>query len=254
MKSEIYQQAKYYEIAFSFIDAKKQVDLFEEFIKKYSKIKVDTVLDICCGTALQLRELAKRNYKSIGLDINHDMLEYLKEIVSMEGISIKTIKADMVNFKLEQPVDFSYIMMGSIIYLKSNEDFLRHLYSVAQSLKSGGLYLIENLAINWTSPEFWVPQVWSMEDDGIKIETTYKIEPKDPVEQTVHQTIDLKVVDHGKKMHFTDRDDLKLIFPQEFKTIVELQGQFEFLGFFERESINKLKQASPDNIVLLRKK
>lgn len=37
MKSQIYNQAKYYEIAFSFVDPKKQADLFEEFIKKFSK-------------------------------------------------------------------------------------------------------------------------------------------------------------------------------------------------------------------------
>ena len=34
MKSHIYDQAKYYEIAFSFVDPKKQGDLFEQFIKK----------------------------------------------------------------------------------------------------------------------------------------------------------------------------------------------------------------------------
>jgi len=254
MKSEIYQQAKYYEIAFSFIDARKQVDLFEEFIKKYSRIKVKTVLDICCGTALQLRELAKRNYKSIGLDINSNMLEYLKKAGSKKVNSVETIKADMVDFRLEKPVDFAYIMMGSIIYLKNNEDLLQHLHSVAQSLKSGGLYLIENLTINWASPDFWVPQVWDMQNDGIKVKTTYKIELKDPVEQIIRQTLDLAVADRGKKMHFTDYDDLKLIFPQEFKTIIELQGQFEFLGFFERKSTKKLKQISSDNIVLIRRK
>lgn len=30
MKSQIYDQAKYYEIAFSFIDSKKQCDLFKK--------------------------------------------------------------------------------------------------------------------------------------------------------------------------------------------------------------------------------
>jgi len=35
MKSQIYNQAKYYEIAFGFIDAKKQGDLFEKLRTKY---------------------------------------------------------------------------------------------------------------------------------------------------------------------------------------------------------------------------
>lgn len=57
MQPQIYNQPKYYEIAFSFVDAKKQVELFERFIKKYSKVKVKKVLDIACGPALQLREI-----------------------------------------------------------------------------------------------------------------------------------------------------------------------------------------------------
>ncbi|MDH4330492.1 MAG: hypothetical protein OEV93_02985 [Candidatus Moranbacteria bacterium] len=60
MKSQIYNQAKYYEIAFSFVDSEKQADLFEKFIKKYSKTGAKSVLDLACGTALQLREMAKR--------------------------------------------------------------------------------------------------------------------------------------------------------------------------------------------------
>ena len=35
MKLQIYNQPKYYEIAFSFVSPKKQVELFEQFIKKY---------------------------------------------------------------------------------------------------------------------------------------------------------------------------------------------------------------------------
>lgn len=78
MKSQIYNQAKYYEIAFSFVDSERQADLFEKFIKKYSKTGVKSVLDLACGTALQLREMAKRGYKSIGLDASSKMLDYLK--------------------------------------------------------------------------------------------------------------------------------------------------------------------------------
>lgn len=37
----VYTEPEYYEIAFSFITAQKQVDLFEEFIAKYSRIEVN---------------------------------------------------------------------------------------------------------------------------------------------------------------------------------------------------------------------
>ncbi|MEM0058128.1 MAG: class I SAM-dependent methyltransferase [Candidatus Bathyarchaeia archaeon] len=96
----VYHQPLYYEIAFSFIDAKRQVDCFEEIISKFSKIKVRRVLDIACGPSLQLREMARRGYETIELDISSEMLEYLRAKAKEEGLKIETVHADMTNFKL----------------------------------------------------------------------------------------------------------------------------------------------------------
>jgi len=253
-KSQIYNQAKYYEIAFSFVDPKKQADLFEKFIRKFSKVKVGSVLDIACGPALQLEEIAKRGYKVVGLDANSKMLDYLKNKFSKEGLKIETVKADMNNFRIKQKIDFAYIMMGSIIYAKNNNLFFSHLNSVAGSLNSGGLYLIENLAINWADQAFLKSQSWTIKQAGIRVKTTYQILLKDPLRQIVTQTLKLEVNDNGKKMEFIDKDDLKIIFSEEFKLLVEKNEKFEFIGFFERERVNILKKISPNNIVLLRKK
>lgn len=47
----VYDEPLYYESAFSFVDAEKQVDLFEKFIKAHSRIKVKKFPDIGCGPA-----------------------------------------------------------------------------------------------------------------------------------------------------------------------------------------------------------
>lgn len=254
MQSQIYNQPKYYEIAFSFIDAKKQVKLFEKFIKKYSKIKVKKVLDIACGPALQLREFARKKYISIGIDSNSQMINYFNNISLKEGAKINVIKADMNKFRLKDKVDFSYIMMGSIIYARNNEMFLSHLNSVADSLKSGGLYLIENLAMNWSDPKFLKSQSWTIKEKGIKVKTTYIITPKNALKQIVSQNFVLDIDDNGAKRKFINQADLKIIFPEELKLLVEKNRRFEFLGFFERYNVKKLKDMSSENIILLRKK
>ena len=254
MKSQIYNQAKYYEIAFSFVDQKKQADLFEKFIKKFSKVKVRSVLDIACGPALQLEEMAERGYRTIGLDASAKMLDYLRNKVLGKDFRIEIVRADMNNFKLKQKVDFAYIMMWSIIYAKNNNLFFSHLNSVAGSLKSGGLYLIENLAINWADPKFLKPQSWTIKQARIKVKTTYQVLPKDPLRQIVTQILIFEVNDNGKKMKFVDADDLKITFPEEFKLLVEKNGKFEFIGFFERKKVKLLKKISSNNIIILRKK
>lgn len=254
MKSEIYKQAKYYEIAFSFIDAKKQISLLEKFISKYSKVEVLRVLDVACGTALQLREFARGGYEAIGLDFSADMLRYLKEVSKSEGLAVKTVRADMNKFRLKEQADFAYIMMGSIIYAKNNSLFLSHLDSVANSLKPGGLYIIENMPFDWMTSAFFKPQIWVMREGKIKVKTTYKITPKNGLTQVVTQSIKLDVIDNGKHIELIDTDDLKIILPEEFKLLVEKNGKFEFIGFFERNALKVLKNASSDNLVVLRKK
>ena len=254
MKSKIYCQARYYEIAFGFVNIKKQVDLLEKFIKKYSRVKVKTILDIACGPAEQLREFACRNYKTIGLDQSQVMLDYVAEQAQKENLQISLKKNDMNKFNLNLNADFAYIMMGSIIYAKSNDLMLSHLNSVAKTLKSGGLYLIENMNFNWSDKKTFQPQSWIMKKHGITVKTTYQLTLKNALTQTASQMIKLEVTENSKTQKFVDYDDVKLTFPEEFKLLVEKNNKFEFLGFFERHSLKKLKKISVDNIVLLRKK
>jgi len=246
----IYNEPLYYEIAFSFVSASKQIDLFEKFIDNYSKVKVKRVLDIACGTSLQLREIAKRGYEAIGLDLSPQMLKYLERKAKEEGVKIETVKANMIDFRLKDKADFAFIMMGSFRF-KNNEELLRHLNCISNSLKKGSLYLIENMELNWLS---FKPQGWVMERNGIKVKTTYRLKQKDTLSQTSEENIILEINDHNKKLKFIEKGIIKHIFPQEFLALVELNNKFEFLGWFERFKFKKLEKRSNDNIVLLRKK
>ena len=251
---QTYNRPLYYEIAFSFVDPKKQVDLFEKLIKKYGKAKAGGFLDIGCGPGPQLLELAKRGYEAVGLDKSAAMLGYLREKAKKEGLKIETIRADMTGFKLTKKACFAFIMMGTIGYFKSSPDFLKHLDSVGNSLRQGGLYFIENFALDWADKNLFRPQVWTMEKDGIQVKTAYKIELKDTLKQVVTETLEFIVDDHGKKLDFGHKIDKKIIFPQEFLTLVESNKKFEFIGWFEHNGMKPLKKAGMNNYILLRRK
>lgn len=253
---EVYKQPLYYEIAFSFIDPKEQVDNFEKLITEFSKIKVNRFLDIACGPSLQLREIARRGYEAIGLDSSPQMLRYLEMKAKEEELEIETVLADMTDFRLEKRVDFAFIMMGSI-EVKSNKKFLSHLDSVATSLNKGGLYLIQNKILNWASRE----ESWTMEADGMIIKTTFEMSFKDILNQIYTEKMTLEVNDNGERKKFVQEENLKFIFPQEFKTLIKLNGRFEFLGWWKGncntwhldQPLEKAKKLD-DNMILLRRK
>jgi len=254
---EIYEQPLYYEIAFGFVDPKEQVDNFEKIIRKISRIQVNSFLDIACGPSLQLREIAKRGYEAIGLDLYPEMLEHLRKKARDEDLKIKTVRADMYDFKLRKKVDFAFIMMGSLD-AESNEKFLSHLDSVAASLKPGGLYFIQNFGLDWTQTR---EQSWTMERDGITVKTSFELHFKNILDQTYTERMVMEVNDHGETRSFVHEEDLKFIFPQEFKTLVKMNGKFEFVGWWKGncntwhldQPLENVKDLG-DNMVLLRRK
>jgi SAM-dependent methyltransferase len=255
---DIYRQPLYYEIAFSFFDVKKQIDSFEQVIKKFSQIKVKRFLDVACGPSLQLREIARRGYEAVGVDLSREMLKYLLKRAEDEGQKIETVQADMSHFRLKKKADFAFIMMGSLV-VESNKRFLEHLDSVASSLRKGGLYFIQNTFVNWASAQ---GQSWDMERDGIHVKTTYNTHWENILNQTFIEEIALEINDRGKKLKLKSSEELKFIFPQEFKALVKLNGRFEFLGWWEgNEStwyldkpLEKAESPSNFNMVLLRRK
>jgi SAM-dependent methyltransferase len=258
LNMEIYRQPLYYEIAFSFIDPKEQVDFFEKLIRRFSEIEVKKFVDIACGPSLQLREIARRGYEAVGLDLYPEMLEYLGKRAKEEGLTIETVCADMYDFRLSKKADFAFIMMGSLDS-RSNEMFLSHLDSVAASLKQGGLYFIQNISLDWTKKR---KQSWTIKRDGIIVKATFQTSCfKDVLGQVYTEKNTLEVNDHGKTKRFVQEEDLKFIFPQELKALVQLNGKFDFLGWWRGncntwhldQPLEKTK-ALDDNMVLLRRK
>jgi SAM-dependent methyltransferase len=254
---QIYKQPLYYEIAFSFANPKKQVDGFEKLIKKFSEIKVGRFLDIACGTSLQLREIAKRGYEAVGLDLSAPMLSYLKKEARREKLKIETVKADMTDFKLKKKSDFAFIMMGSFTF-ESNERLLGHLDSVAASLNKGGLYFIQNLSLDWAD---FGKQSWTMKGGGIKVKTTYERIFKNMLRQIFTERLVFEINDKGKKKKIVQQKNLKFVFPQELKALIKLNGKFDFLGWWKGDGkgwhldqpLEKAKQLN-GNFALLRRK
>jgi SAM-dependent methyltransferase len=225
----VYDNPFYYDVAFSFRDISKEVDFFEQCIGKFSKVKVKRVLDIGCGPSPYMTELAKRGYAFTGLDLSKPMLEYSLKKAREAGIKIKTIHVDMRNFKTGEKFDFAFCMLGSV-EVESNKDFLSHLDSVATCLKSGGIYLIDAAAqFDWTRVG---SESWTVIKDGLTVNVSWSATPINYVEQKEIEKITVEAIENGKTKILRTEKTGKIIFPQEFLELIEKNGKFEFVGWF----------------------
>ena len=225
----LYDYPKYYEIAMSFRDIPDEVDVFEACFKQFSRIPVKSVLEVACGNAPHLEELAKRGYRYTGLDLNEAMLAYSGEKARRLGIEARFVRGDMAGFRIDPPADFAYVMLGSL-QVPDTASLVSHFDSVAASLKPGGLYLMD-WCISTGSGE---PggETWEVEQDGIKIKVSYSSKGVDPVEQTSCGSDILEIDDHGKRLTIADEATKRVIYPQEFRLFIGARRDFEFVGWW----------------------
>ena len=240
--SGLYDNPKYYEIAFSFRDIPAEVDVFEECFKRFSLIPVKSVLELGCGNSPHMEELIKRGYQYNGLDLSPAMLDYSREKALRIGAESNLIHADMIDFSLDTKVDFVYVLLGSL-YVKSTSELLTHFNSVAQVLKKGGLYLLD-WCIQY-DPLSEGGDSWEIERDGIKVKTTVSWKAINRVEQTFEETITLEVNDHGEKQSLIGKEIKRAIYPQEFLCFVLSFKHFEFVGWWNNWDLRQpLEQAN----------
>ena len=240
--SGLYDNPKYYEIAFSFRDIPAEVDVFEECFKRFSLIPVKSVLELGCGNSPHMEELIKRGYQYNGLDLSQAMLDYSREKALRIGAEVNLIHANMIDFSLDTTVDFVYVLLGSL-YVKSTSELLTHFNSVGQALKKGGLYLLD-WCIQY-DPLSEGGDSWEIERDGSKVKTTVSWKTINRVEQTFEETITLEVNDHGEKQSLIGKEIKRAIYPQEFLCFVSSFKHFEFVGWWNNWDLRQpLEQAN----------
>lgn len=227
--SEVYHNPKYYEIAFSFRDIPAEVDIVEALIKQYSRIPVSRVLELGCGPAPHLAELARRGYTYVGLDLSRPMLAYAQQRADTVQASARFHVASLVDFRLDEPVDFAFILLGSL-YTRNTTELLSHFDALSRALKHGGLYLLD-----WCvhfAPATERTESWEMSRDNITVKTTYQVKPINPVEQTVEETITLEVEDASAPVVLREVLVRRDLYPQEFLLLIANRSDFEFVGWW----------------------
>jgi len=253
MKS-IYNYPFYYSIAFSFVDVDRQTKLFLDFIRKYSRIRVKRVLDLGAGPGNQAISFAKAGLDVVALDNNKAMISYIQKLAKAENLRISAVKKDFVSFNLSKKVDFAFMLMGTIGYIKNRNELSSHLRSMARVLKKGGLYLIENFRMNENDKSLFKEQRWTAKKDGIIVSTKYLLKMIDKKKKLVEENLELLVKDGSKRLIVSNRTRSTLVPFQEFLHILKMNGNFQFIGAFDNRLVRILPRPQNRNIIVLRKK
>lgn len=128
-------------------NTESEVDFLEE---ELDLSKGDSVLDVGCGTGRHSLELARRGYNVTGIDLSENMLAEGRKAAEKENLNIEWIKANAVDFQLEEQYDSAVCLCeGAFGLLDMGEDPINRdikiLRNISRSLKPGAKFILTAL-------------------------------------------------------------------------------------------------------------
>lgn len=229
-----YDHPRAYEAAFAFRDIAAEVDVMQACIAQYARRPVQRVLELACGPAPHLLELARRGYAFTGLDQSAPMLAHAGAKARAAGIPAQFVQADMAAFSLAQSVDLAFVALGSL-YVGSSAALRSHFDAVAAALAPCGLYLLD-WCVQFEPRTLFVPggQSWQVQDGALQIDATVEMVPTHPAEQLFEERLTLRLTEGGAQSLLQSRATKRAIYPQEFLALIAARTDFDFVGWWNQ--------------------
>jgi len=120
------------------------------------------ILDLCCGVGRITLEFARRGFSVTGVDITRAFLETAQDDALYENLNIEFIREDIRSFNRPNYFDLITSLYISFGYFENPEDDKLVLKNVFNSLKDGGVFILETLGKEIAARDFvereWFPK------------------------------------------------------------------------------------------------
>jgi SAM-dependent methyltransferase len=116
-----------------------------EMLLKLTGFTGRTVLDLCCGPGRHAAAFAQHGFEVTGVDRSQFLLDRAQERATEGAVSVEWVREDMRRFIRPAAFDLACNMFTSFGYFEDEEDNLRVLRNVHESLRGGGAFVMEML-------------------------------------------------------------------------------------------------------------
>lgn len=149
------------------IDYAGWADFVEENFSRFAERKVESVLDLACGTGSMTIELARRGYDMTGIDLSPDMLSVAQDRAADEELTgILWLLQDMREFELYGTVDAVVCALDSLNYLRNTKELQKVFSLVNNYIYPGGVFLFD-MNTPYKFENIYADNSYVLEDDGI---------------------------------------------------------------------------------------
>ncbi|MBI2417532.1 MAG: class I SAM-dependent methyltransferase [Ignavibacteriales bacterium] len=236
--AEFYQLTEAYDLAFSDRDFDVECKFYDWCYNTHGSpipsSRQPSMIELACGPANHCRVYARNGWKTAGLDLSGDMLEYAAMKDAQAGVATAYYEQNMVDFSINEIYDFAVTPLESISHILTNTDLITHLRTVARHLHTGGIYIIES-----THPRFFFPDeeenTWKVTRGNQEIELLFGT-PDDEynhVAQVWDVTTGIKISENGTVVHHVETiSKHRWFLYQELQMLIQLANCFREAHFY----------------------
>jgi ubiquinone/menaquinone biosynthesis C-methylase UbiE len=230
---------KEYSSTYDYLYQDKDYDRECDFIEKIflkSSSRVNSILDLGCGTGGHSLILAKRGYDVTGVDRSKEMIEIAKKKADNFNIPLKFINSDINCTNLNKNFD-AVISMFSVINYQTTNTALSEFCKIAKKhLKNGGIFIFDS----WYGPAVISQRpkecIKEIKIDDSKTIIRFTQPSLNILKHIVEVSFKVWYLNKNKLVKKTEESHImRFLFPQEIKYFLEVAGfkEIEFFPFLE---------------------
>lgn len=120
-----------------------ECNALERMFAEFGAGRIQSVLDLGCGTGSHAVRMARRGYSLTGVDASVAMLDVAERKAEAAGVSLNLLAADLRSLSLGAQFDAVVMMFAVLGYQTTNEDVSRALEVVRKHLRPGGVFIAD---------------------------------------------------------------------------------------------------------------
>lgn len=235
-KFPFYEQPQLYDLGFSYRDIEAECDGLLAIVARHGIGAPRRVIDVACGPAHHLRELARRGIEAYGVDLNRSMVRYARGLAKAQGVEVHFAVGDMRTFSAPARCDVVICLFDAFAHCITDADGIEMLRAAAAALRRGGLLLIESThpADYFRVGDRRTTERWSRRMPEVTIKTTYVMTAIDPTAETyvASMTIDAAYRGRRKPQRLIDRQLHRMWLRSGIESIASRSGAFRPVGWY----------------------
>jgi SAM-dependent methyltransferase len=242
--------ARVYPSLYAEKDYDAECDVVERVLAQHARGRIETILDLGCGTGGHAIPLASRGFAVTGVDVAPAMLERARSRAAAHGAAVDFHEADLRTLDLDRRADAVLMLFAVLGYQTTNDDLLAALRTARRHVADDGLLLFDvwfGPAVLMERPETRTKEV-PVDGGGTVIRTASS--SLEPLRDVCTVAFRVTRVENGQTVEeFEEAHAMRYFFAPELELVLGLAG-FELVHLSAFPDIDRPADESTWNVLV----